>query len=43
MSMDDFIVICNEFTNKEIFQVDENQNIVRDKSGEVIKLKYDND
>ena len=43
MSMDDFIGICNEFTNKEIFQVDENQNIVRDKSGEVIKLKYDND
>ena len=43
MSMDDFIGICNEFTNKEIFKVDENQNIVRDKSGEVIKLKYDND
>ena len=43
MSMDDFIVICNEFTNKEIFKVDENQNVVRDKSGEVIKLKYDND
>ena len=43
MSMDDFIGICNEFTNKEIFKVDENQNVVRDKSGEVIKLKYDND
>ena len=42
MSMDDFIGICNEFTNKEIFKVDENQNVVRDKSGEVIKLKYDN-
>ena len=43
MSMDDFIGICNEFTNKEIFKVDENENVVRDKSGEVIKLKYDND
>ena len=43
ISMDDFIGICNEFTNKEIFKVDENQNVVRDKSGEVIKLKYDND
>ena len=43
MSMDDFIGICNEFTNKEIFKVDKNQNVVRDKSGEVIKLKYDND
>ena len=42
ISMDDFIGICNEFTNKEIFKVDENQNVVRDKSGEVIKLKYDN-
>ena len=43
MSMDDFIGICDEFTNKEIFKVDKNQNVVRDKSGEVIKLKYDND
>ena len=43
LTMEEFLEICNKFTNKEIFKVDENMNIVRDSNGEVIKLKYDND
>ena len=39
---DEFLKICSKFTNKEIFKVDENQNVIQDKDGEVTKLKYDN-
>ena len=42
ISMDEFLKICSKFTNKEIFKVDENQNVIQDKDGEVTKLKYDN-
>ena len=43
LTMDEFLEICDKFTNKEIFKVEENMNVVRDSNGEVIKLKYDND
>jgi len=43
LTMDEFLEICDKFTNKEIFKVDENMNVVRDSNDEVIKLKYDND
>ncbi|MBL77128.1 MAG: flagellin modification protein, PseA [Chloroflexi bacterium] len=42
ISMDEFLEICAKFTNKKIFKVDEQQNIVQDENGEVSKLKYDN-
>jgi len=42
ISMGEFLKICSKFTNKEIFKVDENQNVIQDKDGEVTKLKYDN-
>ena len=42
ISMGGFLKICSKFTNKEIFKVDENQNVIQDKDGEVTKLKYDN-
>ena len=42
LTMNEFLEICDKFTNKEIFKVDEKQNIVRDEDGEVIKLHYDN-
>ena len=41
--MDEFLEICDKFTNKEIFKVDEFGKIIRDSDGEVIKLKFDND
>tara|TARA_A100001037_G_C15082181_1_gene604839 strand:- start:260 stop:1399 length:1140 start_codon:yes stop_codon:yes gene_type:complete len=43
LTMDEFTKICEKFTNKEIFKTDENNNIVRDSNGDVIKLKFDND
>ncbi len=43
LSMDEFLEICDKFTNKEIFKVDEFGKIIRDSDGEVIKLKFDND
>ena len=43
ITMEEFLDICDKFTNKEIFKVDNDMNIVRDENGEVIKLKYDND
>ena len=43
LSMDEFLEICDKFTNKEIFKVDEFGKIIQDSNGEVIKLKFDND
>tara|TARA_B100000029_G_scaffold101250_1_gene91542 strand:+ start:1596 stop:2738 length:1143 start_codon:yes stop_codon:yes gene_type:complete len=43
ITMDEFLEICDKFTNKDIFKVDQNHNVVRDENGDVIKLKYDND
>ena len=42
LSMDEFLEICDKFTNKEIFKTDESGKIIRDSDGEVIKLKFDN-
>ena len=42
ISMDEFLGICSKFTNKKIFKVDDQQNIIQDENGEVTKLKYDN-
>ena len=42
ISMDEFLEICSKFTNKKIFKVDNEQNIIQDENGEVTKLKYDN-
>ena len=42
ISMDEFLEICSKFTNKKIFKVDDQQNIIQDENGEVTKLKYDN-
>jgi len=42
ISMDEFLEICSKFTNKKIFKVDDEQNIIQDENGEVTKLKYDN-
>ena len=42
ISMDEFLEICSKFTNKKIFKVDDEQNIIQDENGEVTKVKYDN-
>ena len=43
LTMDEFIQICDKFTNKKIFKTDEKNNLIRDENGDVIKLKFDNE
>ncbi len=42
ISMEEFLEICDKFTNKNIFKTDAEGKIVRDEFGEVIKMKFDN-
>jgi N-acetyl sugar amidotransferase len=42
LTVDDFVKICDRFTNKKIFQRDAKGNLVKDKYGNLTKLNYDN-
>jgi N-acetyl sugar amidotransferase len=42
MSVDDFVQICDSFTNKKIFKTDFKGNLVKDNKGNLIKLFHDN-
>lgn len=42
MSVDEFIRICDKFTNKKIFKRDANGALVKDRHGNLTKLNYDN-
>lgn len=42
ISVDEFIKICDKFTNKKIFQKDASGNLLKDKSNNLIKLNHDN-
>ncbi len=42
-TVEEFIGICDKFTNKEIFVTDVNGNLIKDKHGNLIKKKYDNE
>lgn len=39
MNLDEFIKICDRFTNKKIFKTDVRGNFIKDKRGNLIKLK----
>ncbi len=43
MSIDEFIKICDKFTNKKIFLKDANGALVKDKHGNLTKINYDNE
>lgn len=43
LTFDEFIKICDKFTNKDLFKKDSNGNLVRDKDNNLTKIKYDND
>jgi len=43
LSLDEFIKICDRFTNKKLFLTDPRGNLVKDKQGNLTKLKYDNE
>ena len=42
LSVEDFVKICDRFTNKKIFLRDAKGNLVKDKQGNLTKLNYDN-
>lgn len=42
MSIDEFIKVCDRFTNKKIFKRDASSNLIKDKYGNLEKLNYDN-
>ena len=42
ITLDEFIKICDRFTNKKIFLTDSRGNLVKDKHGNLTKINYDN-
>jgi hypothetical protein len=42
MSVDEFILLCDKFTNKKIFERDAGGKLVKDRHGNLTKINYDN-
>lgn len=42
LSMEEFINICDRYTNKKLFKCDANGNLVKDRFGNLTKINYDN-
>ena len=42
MTVDEFIGVCDKFTNKKIFKRDSSGGLIKDKNGNLTKLNYDN-
>lgn len=42
ISEDEFIRICDKFTNKKIFRRDVNGNLLKDREGNLCKINFDN-
>jgi N-acetyl sugar amidotransferase len=42
ISKDEFIKLCDKFTNKKIFKRDESGALIKDRDGNLTKLNYDN-
>jgi N-acetyl sugar amidotransferase len=42
MTLEEFIKVCDRFTNKKIFVCDARGNLVKDKDGNLTKVNYDN-
>jgi len=42
MSLDEFIKICDRFTNKKLFKTDARGQLVKDRHGNLTKINYDN-
>lgn len=43
ISVDEFVKICDKFTNKKLFLTDKDGNLVKDKNGNLTKINYDNE
>ncbi len=42
MTVDDFIKICDKYTNKKIFKRNSSGDLIKDKKGNLTKINYDN-
>jgi len=42
MELDEFIRVCDRFTNKKLFVCDSHANLIKDKEGNLTKINYDN-
>lgn len=42
ITVDEFVRICDDFTNKKLFITDKNGKLVKDKKGNLTKINYDN-
>ncbi|MCX6780469.1 MAG: N-acetyl sugar amidotransferase [Candidatus Magasanikbacteria bacterium] len=42
MTMEEFVKICDRFTNKKLFVCDSEGNLLKDKDGNLTKINYDN-
>lgn len=42
MTLEEFIRVCDRFTNKKLFVCDSRGNLVKDKDGNLTKINYDN-
>ena len=42
MGVDEFVRICDRFTNKKLFQCDARGNLIKDRHGNLTKVNYDN-
>ncbi len=42
ITFEEFLKICEKFTDKKLFKTDENGNLVRDKENNIEKINYDN-
>lgn len=43
MSVEEFIRVCDQFTNRDLFAVDHAGELIKDPSGNLQKVRYDND
>ncbi|MBF0498602.1 MAG: N-acetyl sugar amidotransferase [Candidatus Riflebacteria bacterium] len=42
ITVDEFIRICDRFTNRKLFKTDRNGNLLKDRQGNLTKIAYDN-
>lgn len=42
MTLDDFVAVCDRFTNKRLFVCDSNGRLAKDRRGNLTKINYDN-
>ena len=42
LTVEEFIKICDEFTNKKLFLTDKDGKLIKDKNGNLKKINYDN-